>query len=190
MAVWRNTLLASLLSGSALAPPEQGHAAMPGAFGAPSPALVSAVAAAQPTTQQDQARIHSLTGQLQQLLDDCGVQGVVSGRVKTPESVAAKMARKGVPRAAIVDRLAVRVVVPTVADCYAVFDAARGTYGVLPHETDDYIAHPKPNGYQSLHTALVEPGHAEPFELQVRTVAMHAHAEHGGAAHWRYKLGA
>lgn len=136
----------------------------------------------------DQARVDDLMAQMRGILGQLGLEGAVTGRVKSLYSVHRKMQRKGVPASAIVDRLALRVQVETEADCYALFAAAQARFGVLDHETDDYIAHPKPNGYRSLHTAMVEPGVPEPFELQVRTFAMHEHAERGTAAHWRYKL--
>ena len=138
----------------------------------------------------DAARILQLKAETEGLLQDLGLQGTVSARVKSLYSLHRKMQRKGVPLEAVVDRLALRVQVNEIEDCYAVFDAARSRYRVLEHETDDYIASPKANGYRSLHTALVAPDGAEPFELQVRTHAMHARAEGGEAAHWRYKLGA
>lgn len=138
----------------------------------------------------DQARMDHLTAVMQAVLDDLGLEGEVTGRVKSLYSTHRKMQRKGVGLDEITDRLALRVKVADEADCYRVFEAVRARFAVLEHETDDYIAHPKDNGYRSLHTALRSADHAEAFELQVRTFAMHAAAEQGAAAHWRYKLGA
>ena len=138
----------------------------------------------------DRARVARLSTQVEGALADLGLSGEVTGRVKSLTSTHRKMARKGVALDQITDRLALRVKVQTVDDCYTVFSSLQSRFEVLDHETDDYIAQPKANGYRSLHTAVVAPDHPEPFELQVRTFAMHAAAEQGAAAHWRYKLGA
>ncbi|MEZ4318810.1 MAG: hypothetical protein R3F61_14950 [Myxococcota bacterium] len=121
-----------------------------------------------------------------------GVEGVVTSRVKSTGSVRAKMDRKGVGLDEIHDRLAVRVRVPHVDDCYRVLDAIHDRYEPVEGELDDYIAEPKPSGYQSLHTAVRFPlpdGHVQTAEFQVRTHDMHAFAEHGPAAHALYKAG-
>ena len=119
------------------------------------------------------------------MLAESGLIGTVSARAKSPESLAEKARRKGMRPDEVLDRVGLRVQVDTVEDCYAVFEQLHSRYQPVPGSQDDYIAHPKANGYQSLHTAVRTPfGVAE---FQVRTPQMHAHAEHGGAAHALYK---
>lgn len=158
-------------------------------FKAMDPAGHAALAAAVGTTlDQDQARVGRLIDDLSGRVAGLGVLGEVDGRVKSLWSLQKKMRRKGVPVDAVVDRLAMRVRVDTVEDCYLVQQALLAEFPAVAGELDDYIAHPKGNGYQSLHMALVFPDAAEPVEVQIRTHAMHAAAEAGDAAHWRYKL--
>ncbi len=113
----------------------------------------------------------------------------VAGRPKHIYSIYLKMQRKGLDFARIYDVRALRVLVPRVEDCYAVLAAVHERWPPIPGEFDDYIARPKPNGYQSLHTAVYADD-GRPLEVQVRTFAMHRDAELGVAAHWRYKEGA
>ena len=118
----------------------------------------------------------------------------LSGRAKHIYSIWRKMQRKslGVEQAGIeqlFDLRAVRVLVGTVAECYTALGVVHGLWAHLPREFDDYIANPKPNGYQSLHTAVVGPD-GRTLEVQIRTREMHDQAELGVAAHWRYKEGA
>lgn len=129
--------------------------------------------------------LDGLQHEARMLLDEVGVEGLLTARVKTPESVAAKAARKGLHPDQVLDRIGLRVCVDGIDDCYAVLDAVHARYAPIVGSQDDYIANPKPNGYQSLHTAVLTPmGVAE---FQVRTHGMHHHAESGGAAHDRYK---
>ncbi len=113
----------------------------------------------------------------------------VTGRPKHLSSIAQKMARKKLDLSQIYDLRAVRILVPEPADCYTVLAAVHARYRPIDGEFDDYIARPKPNGYQSLHTA-VWADDGRPLEVQIRTFAMHHAAEYGIAAHWRYKEGA
>jgi GTP pyrophosphokinase len=115
-----------------------------------------------------------------------GLKVEVQGRPKHLYSIWKKMQGKGLGIERVFDLLALRVIAPTVADCYAVLARVHELYRAVPEEYDDYIARPKPNGYQSLHTVVVDEA-GRPLEVQIRTLDMHEHAEHGVAAHWAYK---
>jgi len=119
-------------------------------------------------------------------LDQSGIQGEVSGRVKHIYSIWRKMERKGVGFDEIYDVRAVRVLVPEIRDCYAALGIVHSTWQHIPKEFDDYIATPKDNGYRSLHTAVIGP-EGKALEVQIRTFQMHQDSELGVAAHWRYK---
>ena len=110
----------------------------------------------------------------------------LSGRPKHIYSIWKKMRRKRVDFEQVFDVRAVRALVETVPQCYEVLGIAHSLWRPVPGEFDDYIAHPKPNGYRSLHTAVVGDD-GKPLEIQVRTREMHEHAERGVAAHWKYK---
>lgn len=112
----------------------------------------------------------------------------ITSRPKHVYSIWQKMQRPkyaGQPVARIYDRLGVRVILDDVKDCYAALGIVHAQWKPIPGEFDDYIANPKTSGYQSLHTAVLYEG--EPLELQFRTLQMHQEAEHGIAAHWKYK---
>ncbi len=119
-------------------------------------------------------------------LDLLGIRGEVTGRPKHIYSIWRKMQRKGLRFEQLMDVLAVRVIVDTVAECYAALGIVHGLWPYVPGEFDDYIATPKENYYRSLHTAVIGPGKL-PLEVQIRTREMHEHAELGVAAHWQYK---
>ncbi len=112
----------------------------------------------------------------------------INGRVKHIYSIYKKMTRKAVPLDQIYDISAVRVLVKDIPSCYAVLSALQSEFKHIPQEFDDYIAQPKPNGYQSIHTVLYGPEN-HVVEVQIRTHEMHETSELGAASHWRYKEG-
>ncbi len=115
-----------------------------------------------------------------------GIHATVQGRPKHIYSIVKKMRGKSLGFEQVYDIRALRIIVPTVADCYAALSWVHSRFIPVAEEFDDYIARPKGNGYQSLHTVVRDPV-GQPIEVQVRTDAMHAHAETGVAAHWAYK---
>jgi len=130
---------------------------------------------------------------VQRVIDDVGtdlqqlrVKGVVSGRPKQLYSVYQKMVVRGRDFDDIYDLIGIRVIVPTVRDCYAVLGAIHARWTPLPGRFKDYIATPKFNLYRSLHTTVIGPG-GRTVEIQIRTQEMHQQAEFGVAAHWKYK---
>jgi GTP pyrophosphokinase len=132
--------------------------------------------------------IQRVIRQLRQVLEKEGIDAEITGRPKHIYSIYRKMERKGVSLDQIYDQLAVRVMVRSVAECYQVLGLVHATWPPVPGEFDDYIANPKESMYQSLHTTVLIPG-GQPCEVQIRTYDMHEVAEHGIAAHWRYKEG-
>jgi GTP pyrophosphokinase len=130
--------------------------------------------------------VQAARAQLAALLAAAGLRAEVQGRPKHLYSIWKKMQGKGLSFARVFDARALRVVVDDVAACYAALARVHEAWAPVEGEFDDYIARPKPNGYQSLHTVVLgEDG--RPLEVQIRTRAMHEHAEHGVAAHWMYK---
>ncbi|MBM4433714.1 MAG: bifunctional (p)ppGpp synthetase/guanosine-3',5'-bis(diphosphate) 3'-pyrophosphohydrolase [Chloroflexi bacterium] len=121
-------------------------------------------------------------------LERAAIKHEISGRAKHLWSIAQKMRRKGVSINEVYDLLAVRVVLEDVPACYGALGVVHTLWPPIPGQFDDYIAVPKPNLYQSLHTAVMGPD-GQPLEIQVRTHEMHQLAEYGIAAHWRYKEG-
>ncbi len=131
--------------------------------------------------------IAQVTDILKKELDKAGLRAELSGRPKHIYSIHQKMER-GRDFNDIYDLLALRVLVNTVPDCYSVVGIIHSLWHPIPEEFDDYIANPKPNGYQSLHTAVMCFG-TTPLEVQIRTREMNYNDEYGVAAHWRYKQG-
>ncbi len=131
-------------------------------------------------------RVARLRDELEADLAAHGLAAQVQGRPKHLYSIWKKMKRKGVGFEGVMDVLALRVVVPEVAGCYAVLGRVHERYRAIAGELDDYIARPKPNGYRSLHT-VVQGDDGRAIEIQIRTLEMHEHAEYGVSAHWAYK---
>lgn len=117
-----------------------------------------------------------------------GVRAEVYGRPKHIYSIWRKMHKKSLAFDELFDVRAVRIIAERLQDCYGALGIVHTLYGHLPDEFDDYIANPKPNGYQSIHTVVMGPG-GKPVEVQIRTRQMHEDAELGVAAHWKYKEG-
>jgi GTP pyrophosphokinase len=132
--------------------------------------------------------IEDLVARLRKAFAEEGIEAEVYGRPKHIHSIWRKMQRKQVPIQELYDLRAVRIMVDKIANCYAALGVVHGLWPHVPSEFDDYIAHPKDNGYQSLHTAVIGPD-GKTVEIQIRTRAMHEFAELGVAAHWRYKEG-
>lgn len=133
--------------------------------------------------------IRDATSQIETLLDANGISAKVTGRAKHIYSIYRKMQRKDISFERLSDISAVRILVADVPACYAALGAIHARWRYIPGEFDDYIANPKDNDYRSLHTAVIGP-ESRPLEVQIRTEEMHAQAELGVAAHWKYKEGA
>ncbi len=125
---------------------------------------------------------------LDKALKEQNIKATITGRVKPIYSIWKKMQRKGIGYDEIYDIQGVRILVPTVMDCYAALGIVHSLWQHIPKEFDDYIANPKHNGYQSLHTAVIGP-ESRTLEIQIRTFEMHEQSELGVASHWRYKEG-
>jgi GTP pyrophosphokinase len=144
---------------------------------------------AEALAERREARQHYIARVLAELraeLSRAGIAAEVTGRPKHIYSIWRKMQRKGVDIDQIFDLRAVRILVDDVPACYSALGVVHGLWAHIPSEFDDYIATPKGNRYQSLHTAVLGP-EDKPLEVQIRTHAMHEYAEYGVAAHWAYK---
>ena len=132
--------------------------------------------------------IDTIVDDLQGLLDSEEIRAEVYGRPKHIFSIWKKMQKKRLTFEQLFDIRAVRIIAERLQDCYAALGTVHASYKHLPNEFDDYIATPKPNGYQSIHTVIVGP-EGKSVEIQIRTQKMHQDAELGVAAHWKYKEG-
>ncbi len=130
--------------------------------------------------------VEDICEKVREAISDAGIHGEVNGRVKHFFSIYKKMRNQNKTLDQIYDLFAIRIIVATVKDCYAALGVIHEMYKPIPGRFKDYIAMPKPNMYQSLHTTLIGQT-GQPFEIQIRTYDMHRAAEYGIAAHWKYK---
>jgi GTP pyrophosphokinase len=130
--------------------------------------------------------IHSLMDEVRKDIEEAGIKAEIFGRAKHFFSIYKKMVNQNKTIDQIYDLFAIRIIVDNVKDCYAALGIMHEKYKPIPGRFKDYIAMPKPNMYQSLHTTLIGPS-GQPFEIQIRTYDMHRTAEYGIAAHWKYK---
>ena len=130
--------------------------------------------------------VGAIVKEVKKHMDDANIKAQVDGRVKHFFSIYKKMVNQDKTIDQIYDLFAVRILVDTVKDCYAALGVIHEMYKPIPGRFKDYIAMPKPNMYQSLHTTLIGPN-GQPFEIQIRTYEMHRTAKYGIAAHWKYK---
>ena len=130
--------------------------------------------------------VDGIVDEVRSHIEKAGIKAQIDGRVKHFFSIYKKMVNQDKTLDQIYDLFAVRIIVDTVKDCYAALGVIHEMYKPIPGRFKDYIAMPKPNMYQSLHTTLIGPG-GRPFEIQIRTFEMHRTAEYGIAAHWKYK---
>jgi guanosine-3',5'-bis(diphosphate) 3'-pyrophosphohydrolase len=138
--------------------------------------------------KQAAAFIDKIRQVVDQKLRTAGIEAQIEGRIKRLHSIQQKLKRQRIDLQQVYDFVALRVLVATVPDCYAALGVLHNTWRPVPGRIKDFIAMPRPNGYQSLHTSVIsEDGH--PFEVQIRTHEMHRIAEEGIAAHWKYKEG-
>ncbi len=140
---------------------------------------------AQRKTAQDDY-IRGLTEEVRKIIERAGIHAEIGGRAKHFFSIYKKMVNQNKTLDQIYDLFAIRIIVKDIRDCYASLGVIHEHYVPLPGRFKDYIAMPKPNRYQSLHTTLMG-SDGQPFEIQIRTEEMHRIAEYGIAAHWKYK---
>lgn len=136
--------------------------------------------------REREAYINEIIDTLSKSLSGTNINFEISGRPKSLYSINKKMERNGIAFDEIYDLTAIRVIVDTIAECYAVLGKVHSLWRPIPNRIKDYIGQPKPNGYRSLHTTVFGED-SRPFEVQIRTRKMHKECEYGVAAHWRYK---
>ena len=144
------------------------------------------------TQKLEQGKVHrqefigDIVAEVRQHIEDAGIEATIDGRAKHYFSIYKKMVTQSKKLEQIYDLFAIRIIVENERDCYTALGIIHEIYKPIPGRFKDYIAMPKPNNYQSLHTTLIGP-HGQPFEIQIRTYEMHRTAEYGIAAHWKYK---
>ena len=135
---------------------------------------------------QREESINGIVAEVRFHIEEAGIDATIDGRAKHYFSIYKKMVTQGKTLEQIYDLFAIRIIVETERDCYTALGVIHEIYKPIPGRFKDYIAMPKPNNYQSLHTTLIGP-QGQPFEIQIRTYEMHRTAEYGIAAHWKYK---
>jgi GTP pyrophosphokinase len=139
--------------------------------------------------RQTEGLIEELKQQVTAKLADAQVPIVeIDGRIKRLWSISQKLKKQKIELEQVYDFIALRIITNSVKDCYGVLGIIHQTWSPVPGRIKDFIAMPRPNGYQSLHTSVIS-AHGTPFEVQIRTIEMHRMAEEGIAAHWKYKEG-
>ena len=132
--------------------------------------------------------IQTIVDEIAANIKKAGIKATIDGRVKHFFSIYRKMLTQGKSLEELYDLFAVRIIVDTIPDCYAVLGIIHDIYNPMPGRFKDFISVPKPNSYRSLHTTLIGAGGRHPFEIQIRTHEMHKEAEYGITAHWKYKV--
>ncbi len=130
--------------------------------------------------------ISDIVAEVRHHIEEAGIEATIDGRAKHYFSIYKKMVTQNKKLEQIYDLFAIRIIVENERDCYTALGVIHEIYKPIPGRFKDYIAMPKPNNYQSLHTTLIGP-QGQPFEIQIRTYEMHRTAEYGIAAHWKYK---
>ncbi len=136
--------------------------------------------------EENEKQIELTKSRIENILQELKINAIITHRQKHFSSIYRKMTTNKLPLAKIYDLVAIRIIAQTVEDCYAIMGSIHGIYKPMPTRLKDFIANPKPNGYQSLHTTIIAENN-RPLEIQIRTQEMHRVADYGIAAHWIYK---